>query len=147
MNPTWPPNHVTPNFQFSLLRVSFCICRVHPMHPLLLPIPPHTHSSSYYLWAPCLHFHEKRYLLQYYVFIFVLSIFERLFIVNLFCLISLSTFKVEWHITVRISPFDQPLYESLLRPRSHLPRWPWGLQNLRPLAIFGRPQYFHGHTM
>jgi len=34
-----------------------------------------------------------------------------------------------------------------LRPRSHLPRQPWGLQNLRPLAILGRPQYFHGHTM
>ena len=31
----------------------------------------------------------------------------------------------------------------LLRPRSHLPRRPWGLQNLRPLAIIRRPQYFH----
>ena len=34
-----------------------------------------------------------------------------------------------------------------VRPRSHLPRQPWGLQNLRPLAIIGRPHYFHGHTM
>ena len=34
-----------------------------------------------------------------------------------------------------------------VRPRSHLPRRPWGLQNLWPLAIIGRPQYFHGHTM
>ena len=34
-----------------------------------------------------------------------------------------------------------------VRPRSHLPRRPWGLQNLRPLAIIRRPQYFHGHTM
>ena len=34
-----------------------------------------------------------------------------------------------------------------LRPRSHLPRRPWGLQNLRPLAIIRRPQYFHSHTM
>ena len=34
-----------------------------------------------------------------------------------------------------------------LRPRSHLPWRPWGLQNLRPLAIIQRPQYFHGHTM
>jgi len=39
------------------------------------------------------------------------------------------------------------LANPLLRPRSHFPRRPWGLQNLRPLAIIGRPQYFHGHTM
>ena len=37
--------------------------------------------------------------------------------------------------------------KTVVRPRSHLPRWPWGLQNLWPLAIIGRPQYFHGHTM
>ena len=37
--------------------------------------------------------------------------------------------------------------QRTLRPRSHLPRRPWGLQNLRPLAILRRPQYFHGHTM
>ena len=36
---------------------------------------------------------------------------------------------------------------TAVRPRSHLPRRPWGLQNLRPLAIIRRPQYFHGHTM
>ena len=40
-----------------------------------------------------------------------------------------------------------PIPDKLIRPRSHLPRRPWGLQNLRPLAIIGRPQYFHGHTM
>ena len=39
------------------------------------------------------------------------------------------------------------LYPIAKSTRSHLPRRPWGLQNLRQPAIIRRPQYFHGHTM
>ena len=57
----------------------------------------------------------------------------------------------QWAFTVYIirmakAPFWTPCL-NLVWPRSHLPRRPWGLQNLRPLAILQRPQYFHGHTM
>ena len=54
--------------------------------------------------------------------------------------------KSWWHLVKSVSGVCSPSIPSL-RPRSHLPRRPWGLQNRWPLAIIRRPQYFHSHTM